>query len=68
MVTDDRSLSGEIVLYNIFYEVSSLCTSVVGQDANGYIVHGRSLDFGLLMGYDDKNIREKIHHGSISRF
>ena len=53
---DDWSLSGEIVLYNIFYEVSSLCTSVVGQDPNGYIVHGRSLDFGLLMGYGDRNI------------
>jgi len=46
---------GEIVLYNIFYEVSSLCTSVIGQDQNGYIVHGRSLDFGLLMGWDKIN-------------
>jgi acid ceramidase len=42
--------SGEIVLYNIFYEISSLCTSVVGQDTYGRIIHGRSLDFGLLMG------------------
>ncbi|CAF4113237.1 unnamed protein product [Rotaria magnacalcarata] len=37
---------GEVVLYNIFYEVSSLCTSVVGQDENGNIFHGRNLDFG----------------------
>jgi len=41
---------GEIVLYNIFYEVSSYCTSVVGQDQNGNIFHGRNLDFGGLMG------------------
>ncbi len=41
---------GEVVLYNIFYEVSSYCTSVVGQDQNGNIFHGRNLDFGGLMG------------------
>jgi acid ceramidase len=41
---------GEVVLYNIFYEVSSLCTSIVGQDQNGNILHGRNLDFGGLMG------------------
>ena len=41
---------GEVVLYNIFYEVSSLCTSIVGQDQNGNIFHGRNLDFGGLMG------------------
>ena len=41
---------GEIVLYNIFYEVSSFCTSVVGQDQNGTIFHGRNLDFGGFMG------------------
>lgn len=51
---DDKSecgsFLGEIVLYNIFYEVSSLCTSVVAEDQNGKVIHGRSLDFGLLMG------------------
>ncbi len=41
---------GEIVLYNIFYEVSSYCTSIVGQDQNGNIFHGRNLDFGGLLG------------------
>jgi penicillin V acylase-like amidase (Ntn superfamily) len=41
---------GEVVLYNIFYEVSSFCTSVVGQDQNGNIFHGRNLDFGGMMG------------------
>ncbi|CAF1133948.1 unnamed protein product [Rotaria magnacalcarata] len=46
---------GEVVLYNIFYEVSSLCTSVVGQDENGNIFHGRNLDFGGPFGWDKIN-------------
>ncbi|CAF1466678.1 unnamed protein product [Adineta ricciae] len=46
---------GEVVLYNIFYEVSSLCTSIVGQDEKGNIFHGRNLDFGGLMGWDKIN-------------
>jgi acid ceramidase len=41
---------GEIVLYNIFYEIFTLCTSIVAQDDNGNILHGRNLDFGLLLG------------------
>jgi len=41
---------GEVVLYNIFYEVSSFCTSIVAQDQNGNIFHGRNLDFGGFMG------------------
>ena len=45
----DSSL-GEIVLYNIFYEIFTLCTSIVAQDQNGNILHGRNLDFGLLLG------------------
>ncbi len=42
---------GEIVFYNIFYEISSLCTSVVAEDQNGNVFHGRNLDFGLFLGY-----------------
>ncbi|CAF5048788.1 unnamed protein product [Rotaria sp. Silwood1] len=41
----------EIVLYNIFYEISSLGTSVVGQDQYGNILHGQNLDFGGAMDY-----------------
>jgi hypothetical protein len=37
---------GEIVLYNLFYEISSACTAVIARDANDKIVHGRNLDFG----------------------
>ena len=44
----------EVVLYNIFYEVFSLCTSVVvnskHQNSNiNTIIHARNLDFGVLM-------------------
>ena len=46
---------GEIVLYNIFYEIFTLCTSIVGEDQNGNMIHGRNLDFGLFLGWDIKN-------------
>jgi len=43
---------GDVVLYNIFYEIFTLCTSVVAEDSNGNIYHGRNLDFGLFMGWN----------------
>jgi acid ceramidase len=43
---------GEIVLYNIFYELFTMCTSVVGQDAQGNVFHARNLDFGAFLGWD----------------
>lgn len=46
---------GEAVLYNIFYEIFSACTSIVGEDEDGKLYHARNLDFGLLMGWDNKN-------------
>ncbi|XP_065058054.1 acid ceramidase-like [Rhopilema esculentum] len=46
---------GEVVLYNIFYEIFTVCTSIVGQDKDGKLYHARNLDFGLFMGWDMKN-------------
>ncbi|XP_072262264.1 acid ceramidase [Pyxicephalus adspersus] len=46
---------GEIMLFNIFYEVFSVCTSVVAQDSSGKLLHARNLDFGLFLGWDVKN-------------
>jgi acid ceramidase len=43
---------GEIVLYNLFYEIHSLCTSIVAKDENGKLHHGRNMDFGLFMGWN----------------
>uniref|UniRef100_A0A667WJA7 Acid ceramidase n=1 Tax=Myripristis murdjan TaxID=586833 RepID=A0A667WJA7_9TELE len=55
---------GEVVLFNIFYEVFTVCTSVVAEDSNGELFHGRNLDFGLFLGWDMKNkswiISEKL--------
>lgn len=55
---------GEVVLFNIFYEIFTVCTSLVAEDANGNLFHGRNLDFGLFMGWDLKNrswtITEKL--------
>lgn len=44
---------GEIVLYNIFYEIFTVCTSVIAQDDSGHIYHARNLDFGLFLGWND---------------
>uniref|UniRef100_A0A673FSG4 Acid ceramidase n=1 Tax=Sinocyclocheilus rhinocerous TaxID=307959 RepID=A0A673FSG4_9TELE len=56
--------SGEVVLFNIFYEVFTVCTSLVAEDVNGNLIHARNLDFGLFMGWDLKNrswiITEKL--------
>ena len=41
---------GDIVLYNIFYEVFTVCTSIVAHDDKGTMYHARNLDFGLFMG------------------
>ncbi|KAB7508024.1 Acid ceramidase [Armadillidium nasatum] len=45
----------QITMYNIFYEVFTVCTSIITQDPSGYIHHGRNLDFGLFLGWDDHN-------------
>ncbi|XP_061882650.1 acid ceramidase [Entelurus aequoreus] len=46
---------GEVVLFNIFYEVFTVCTSVIAEDAKGNLLHARNLDFGLFMGWDTQN-------------
>jgi len=45
---------GEIVLYNIFYEVFTVCTSIVAQDEQNQLYHARNLDFGLFLGWNEK--------------
>lgn len=41
----------------MMYEVEGGCTSIVAQDAQGNIMHGRNLDFGLLFGEDWKHLQ-----------
>lgn len=54
-----------IVLYNVFYEIFTLCTSIVAQDPSGNIIHARNLDTGLFLGWDTKNktwrVAELLH-------
>jgi len=45
---------GEIVLYNIFYEVFTVCTSIIAQDVENRLYHARNLDFGLFLGWNEK--------------
>ncbi|KAL3880383.1 hypothetical protein ACJMK2_032627 [Sinanodonta woodiana] len=46
---------GEIVLYNLFYEFFTVCTSIVAEDTTGKLYHGRNLDFGLFLGWNTQN-------------
>jgi len=46
---------GEILLFNIFYEIFTACTSIVATDDGGVVYHARNLDFGLFMGWDNRN-------------
>jgi hypothetical protein len=39
--------AGDIALINLLYEMVSMCTSIVAEDADGHILHSRNLDFGL---------------------
>jgi N-acylethanolamine-hydrolysing acid amidase len=32
---------------NLFYDLTSACTSIVAQTHNGSIIHGRNLDYSL---------------------
>lgn len=47
---------GDIILYNIFYEVFSACTSIVARGEDGGLIHARNLDFGLFVGWDFQNM------------
>ncbi|KAJ9601055.1 hypothetical protein L9F63_000790, partial [Diploptera punctata] len=46
---------GEITLFNVFYEFFSVCTSIIIQSKDNCFYHGRNLDFGLFLGWDEKN-------------
>nr|XP_046240676.1 N-acylethanolamine-hydrolyzing acid amidase-like [Scatophagus argus] len=44
MASQLGSLS-DVILINFAYEVSAFCTSIVAQDKNGHVYHGRNLDY-----------------------
>lgn len=47
---------GDIILFNVFYEAFSACTSIVAKDGKGGVIHARNMDFGLFLGFDFKNM------------
>nr|XP_056711050.1 acid ceramidase [Euleptes europaea] len=46
---------GDIVIFNVFYEIFTVCTSIIAEDDTGKLYHARNLDFGLFLGWDIKN-------------
>jgi len=45
--------TGWATLFNLGYEVSDACTSIVAQTSDGTIIHARNLDFWAGMGFTD---------------
>ncbi|XP_005377945.1 PREDICTED: acid ceramidase-like [Chinchilla lanigera] len=41
---------GEIISFNIFYELFTMCTSIITEDKKGHLLHVRNLDFGISFG------------------
>uniref|UniRef100_A0A2K5CFJ0 ceramidase n=1 Tax=Aotus nancymaae TaxID=37293 RepID=A0A2K5CFJ0_AOTNA len=46
---------GEIISFNIFYEFFTMCTSIVAENKEGHLVHGRNMDFGVFLGWNIEN-------------
>jgi len=46
----------DIVFFNVIYELSAACTSIVAQDKDGNVIHGRNADFGPYGGVDMKTL------------
>lgn len=46
---------GEIISFNIFYELFTMCTSMITEDKNGHLLHARNMDFGVFLGWNIKN-------------
>jgi len=54
--------AGWVTLFNIGYEVTDACTSIVAQTNDGKIYHARNMDFWAGMGFTDslKNITMQV--------
>ncbi|KAM7328692.1 acid ceramidase isoform X2 [Alexandromys fortis] len=46
---------GEIISFNIFYELFTMCTSIITEDHEGHLLHGRNMDFGIFLGWNINN-------------
>jgi len=44
---------GWVTLFQLGYEVSDACTSIISQAENGNVYHARNLDFGAGMGFSN---------------
>jgi hypothetical protein len=50
---------GDIVLLNLFFELTPFCTSIVTQSSStGHVYHARNMDFGLGMPVLSENLRD----------
>ncbi|KAG7493811.1 N-acylethanolamine-hydrolyzing acid amidase [Solea senegalensis] len=45
MASNFGSSLSDVIVLNFAYEISAFCTSIVAQDTNGTVYHGRNLDY-----------------------
>jgi hypothetical protein len=55
---------GYLALFNLGYEVTDACTSIIAQSVDGKIYHARNMDFWDGMGFTDtlKNLAVLVHY------
>ncbi|XP_020832392.1 acid ceramidase [Phascolarctos cinereus] len=46
---------GEVLSFNIFYELFTICTSIIAEDKKGHLFHVRNMDFGVFLGWNMNN-------------
>ncbi|XP_068961064.1 acid ceramidase [Petaurus breviceps papuanus] len=46
---------GEILSFNIFYELFTICTAIIAEDKQGHLLHARNMDFGVFLGWNMNN-------------
>uniref|UniRef100_A0A5F8H2E8 Acid ceramidase n=1 Tax=Monodelphis domestica TaxID=13616 RepID=A0A5F8H2E8_MONDO len=46
---------GEIISFNIFYELFTFCTSIIAENKKGHLFHVRNMDFGIFLGWNMNN-------------
>ncbi|XP_072481742.1 acid ceramidase [Notamacropus eugenii] len=46
---------GEVLTFNIFYELFTVCTSIIAEDKKGHLFHARNMDFGIFLGWNMNN-------------
>ena len=57
----------EVILANLYYDLTAYCTSIVAQDEQGNIFHARNLDYGNTVVFRNMSVRvDFLRNGKIA--